>query len=200
MSRPHPPASAAGRPTAAPGKGSGGGWTGGQRQALVALLPRLRAYARTLQPGTHAADDLLHDAVARALAATPPDAGQAASATDPALARWLFTIVRNHAFNLARRRRLERRVSAMMEQYEPPPVPPPDSDAQARELAAELLRLPLVQREAVLLVGAHSFSYEEAAAITGAPVGTVKARVARGRASIARRLAAALIRRPASSA
>lgn len=162
-------------------------WTEADRADLVLLLPRLRAFARTLQPGTHAADDLLHDALARALSATPPDR----AAQPAAFAPWLFTIVRNHAFNLARRRKVEQRASEMMQRIEPPSAPPPDSFAEANDLAAELARLPLVQREAVLLVGAHGFSYEEVAAITHAPVGTVKARVARGRATIAARLGAA---------
>jgi len=161
------------------------GWTEADRALLVSLLPRLRAFARSLQPSAHAADDLLQDAVARALAAAPPRTTTAGSG----LAAWLFTIVRNHAFNLARRRRVEQRASEMLGKLDPPTAPAADSLAEARDLAAELARLPLAQREAVLLIGAHGFSYEEAARITGVAVGTVKARVARGRAAIARRLA-----------
>ena len=189
--QPHHAADPASRPTDAPtGDGAAAprrGWTEADRAALVSLLPRLRAFARSLQPNPHAADDLLQDAVAKALGAAPP----APMAEGSGLAAWMFTIVRNHAFNLARRRRVEQRASDSLGQIDPPTAPPPDSLAEAHDLAAELARLPLAQREAVLLVGAHGFSYEEAATITGVAVGTVKARVARGRAAIARRLAAA---------
>jgi RNA polymerase sigma-70 factor (ECF subfamily) len=50
------------------------------------------------------------------------------------------------------------------------------------ELAAGLQALPAQQREALILVGAGGFAYEEAAQIIGCAVGTVKSRVARGRA------------------
>jgi RNA polymerase sigma-70 factor (ECF subfamily) len=173
--------SSARRRPAAPRSDHAGGWNAAGREALVALLPRLRAFARAL--AGQGGDDLLQDAVARALAAAPPPVTE--------LSPWLFAIVRNRALNLARRARVERRAAALLEQAPPTLAPAPDSTAEAGEVARAVACLPGVQREALLLVGAHGFSYEEAAAITGAPVGTVKARVARARAALAQQLGAA---------
>jgi RNA polymerase sigma-70 factor (ECF subfamily) len=53
------------------------------------------------------------------------------------------------------------------------------------DLKAALAQLPVDQREAILLVGAQGFSYEEAAAICGARIGTIKSRVNRARTRLA---------------
>ncbi len=55
---------------------------------------------------------------------------------------------------------------------------------QLADLRRALDRLPPAQREAIMLVGGGGFAYEEVAAITNVPVGTVKSRVARGRAAL----------------
>jgi RNA polymerase sigma-70 factor (ECF subfamily) len=55
-------------------------------------------------------------------------------------------------------------------------------------MEAALQKLAPERREAVLLVGASGFSYEEAAEIAGCPIGTMKSRVARARADLARML------------
>jgi RNA polymerase sigma-70 factor (ECF subfamily) len=150
------------------------------RAALVGLLPRLRAYARSLEPNVAAADDLVHDAVVRALSAVPPPEAE--------LAPWLFTVLRNHFLNVVRRRRVEQRAGAMMARDPPTLAEPADAMTHARQLLEAMASLPAVQREALTLIGAHGFAYEQVARITRVPVGTVKARVARGRAAIARRL------------
>jgi len=51
-----------------------------------------------------------------------------------------------------------------------------------------LAKIPDDQREALLLVGASGFTYEEAAEICGAAVGTIKSRVSRARAQLAKLL------------
>ncbi|PYQ22111.1 MAG: RNA polymerase sigma factor SigE, partial [Acidobacteria bacterium] len=70
---------------------------------------------------------------------------------------------------------------------------------QGREIEAALVQLPPEQREAVLLCDVWGFDYAEIAEVTGAPLGTVRSRIARGRARLAALLAVGLRRRDRSS-
>jgi RNA polymerase sigma-70 factor (ECF subfamily) len=102
---------------------------------------------------------------------------------------WLFTILRHEYYSEYRRRRFE--------------VPDPDCEMAARltthpaqeghvafrEFQAALAKLAPVHREALILVGASGFAYEEAAGIAGCAVGTMKSRVARARGRLAQLLA-----------
>ncbi|EHM03237.1 Sigma-70 region 2 [Acetobacteraceae bacterium AT-5844] len=149
------------------------------RAALPALLPDLRAFARFLARDAALADDLVQEAVLRALRAeaqwTPGTSARA----------WLFYILRNVFLEQMRRRGTERRaLERIPPATEASPVPQ-DERSEVRDLGRALQALPLTQREALILVGAHGLSHEEAAIIVGAPVGTVKARVARARAALA---------------
>lgn len=150
------------------------------RARLGALLPDLRAFARFLARDTAQADDLVQEAILRAL--------RAEAQWDPAtsLRAWMFHILRNVFLEGIRRRGTERRALERM----PAPDEPPPSEQEARHAVSDLERalekLPLPQREALILVGAHGLSHEEAAAVCNVPVGTVKARVARARAALAR--------------
>ena len=130
-----------------------------------------------------AADDLVQDTLVRALAAI--DQFQ----PDTNLKAWLFTIQRNAFYEQVRRRRRETQVLSER-------LPDPDStapDASRRTEVADLQRmlftLPPLLREALVLVGAQELSYEQAAAVCGVPVGTIKARVSRARSQLARVLA-----------
>ncbi|WP_106409312.1 sigma-70 family RNA polymerase sigma factor [Teichococcus deserti] len=149
------------------------------RRLLPGLLPELRAFARFLARDAAQADDLVQEAILRAL--------RAEAQWDPAtsLRAWLFHILRNAFLEQLRRRGTERRALERL----PPPAAPAASEQEARGEVADLQRamaaLPAPQREALILVGAHGLSHEEAAAVVGAPVGTVKARVARARAALA---------------
>jgi RNA polymerase sigma-70 factor (ECF subfamily) len=58
------------------------------------------------------------------------------------------------------------------------------------DLNNALSQLPADQREALILVGAEGFSYEDAATISGCAVGTVKSRVNRARAKVSELLKA----------
>jgi RNA polymerase sigma-70 factor (ECF subfamily) len=95
---------------------------------------------------------------------------------------WIFTILRNHYYSWCRK---QRRVAP----WDPDAAekllvcePAQQGHMALAELAAGLQALPAQQREALILVGAGGFAYEEAAQIIGCAVGTVKSRVARGRA------------------
>jgi RNA polymerase sigma-70 factor, ECF subfamily len=60
----------------------------------------------------------------------------------------------------------------------------PTSSRQLRELERALNKLPLEQRESILLVGLEGLRYDEAASILGVPIGTVRSRLSRGREAL----------------
>ncbi len=149
------------------------------RRQIVALLPDLRAFARFLLRDRTAADDVVQDSIVRALSAI----SQFQPGTN--LKAWLFTILRNQFYEQARRRKRE--ATALQAQFDEAEAADPQQVAQAdiTDLQQLIWRLPPSQREALLLVGAQGMSHEEAAAICGVPVGTMKARLSRARSGLA---------------
>jgi RNA polymerase sigma-70 factor (ECF subfamily) len=150
------------------------------REALLAAVPRLRAFAISLCRSGDRADDLVQETLVRALAnirSFQPGTNMPA---------WLFTILRNHFHSEHRKRRRE--VADVDGSYRETMKLPPEQVARMefQELRAALAKLPADQREAVILVGASGFSYEEAGRICGCPLGTIKSRVNRGRTRLAR--------------
>lgn len=143
-------------------------------------MPQLRGFARFLARDAARADDLVQETLLRAL----EHAGSWQEGT--ALRAWLFRILRNAFVDEERRRGTERRGLAAM----PRPTAAAPGQAAATELddlARGLSDLPAPQREALVLVAALGFEVSEAAAVTGVAEGTVKARVSRARAALARR-------------
>jgi RNA polymerase sigma-70 factor (ECF subfamily) len=104
------------------------------------------------------------------------------------LQAWLFTILRNLFRSEYRKRKRE--VEDIDGRYSDSLVSAPEQDSQLefKELRAALDKLPQDQREALILVGASGFSYEEAAAICECAVGTIKSRVNRARTRLANEL------------
>lgn len=148
------------------------------KKELLALVPFLRAFARSLCGHRDLADDLAQDTLVRAW--------QARDAFTPGtnMKAWLFTILRNQFYS--DRRRSWRQMDWNQELAE---MIPGSSSDQLRALelgdvARAMRKLGAEQREALILVGAGGFSYEEAASIANCPIGTVKSRVARARATI----------------
>lgn len=163
--------------------GSGGARTEPENTALraeiAALLPDLRGFARFLVRDRAAADDLVQDALVRALAAI----NQFQSGSN--LKAWLFTIVRNAFFE---GRRKSKRETQLMEEHGPVSEatrPVAEARQDLRDLHSLLWTLPPLLREALILIGAQEMTYDEAAIVCGVPTGTVKARVSRGRAALA---------------
>jgi RNA polymerase sigma-70 factor (ECF subfamily) len=150
------------------------------RKALSALLPQLRAFARFLARDAARADDLVQDAILRAMT----EEAQWEPGTD--LRAWVFRILRNAFLGQLRRGGAERRALERLDRGASSP-PAQLATAELHELDHALDRLSVVQREALLLVAALGFTVDEAAAICGVPAGTVKARVSRARAALARR-------------
>jgi RNA polymerase sigma factor (sigma-70 family) len=98
------------------------------------------------------------------------------------LGAWLFTIMHNQNVNNVRR---EVRESAAVEIERVATTLPATTDPSASrkmiELDRALARLPLGQRQVILLVGLEGMSYEDTAGILDIPVGTVRSRLSRGR-------------------
>jgi RNA polymerase sigma-70 factor (ECF subfamily) len=101
------------------------------------------------------------------------------------LRAWLFTIMRNTHFSAYRKRQTEI-VDDGGDQLSQIGVPPTQMDAaDAHHIVAALQQLNVEQREAIILVAAEGFNYEEAAAISNCPVGTIKSRINRARSRLA---------------
>ena len=149
------------------------------RQEILAAVPGLRAFAISLCGNVDRADDLVQEALLRALAnihSFQPGTNMSA---------WLFTILRNHFRSEYRKRRRE--VEDADGHYAEGLTSHPEQQGhlELTEFRSALNKLPDEQREALILVGASGFSYEEAAEICGCAIGTVKSRVNRARTRLA---------------
>ncbi len=146
------------------------------RRELAGLLPELRGYARFLVRDRSRADDLVQDAVVRALASIE----QFQPGTS--LKAWLFTILRNAFFEQERRRRREDAALATHAQLATAGTQ--QHHGEIADMSRMLWTLPPLLREALVLVGAQELTHEEAAAICSVPVGTMRARVSRARGKL----------------
>jgi RNA polymerase sigma-70 factor (ECF subfamily) len=155
------------------------------KQDLVALLPNLRAFSRSLCGNSDWADDLVQEAVVRAWANR--DSFEAGTN----LKAWLFTILRNHFYSELRKKRRSLELQNEAAALEAGVRAEQPSKLHLNDLVRELGRLTADQREALVLVSVNGFSYEEAAEICGCAVGTVKSRVARARRELEARLGGA---------
>jgi len=145
------------------------------KEAMLGAIPSLRAFAISLSGNVERADDLVQETLMRAIAhvdSFEPDTNMPA---------WLFTILRNLFRSEYRKRRRE--VEDPEGRYADQLKGHPEQVGRIEfgEFRAALAKLPHDQREALLLVGASGFSYEEAAAICECAVGTIKSRVNRAR-------------------
>ncbi len=151
---------------------------------LAALVPNLRAFARSLAGNADKADDLVQEALVKAWQ------NQDSFAEGSNLKAWVFTILRN-AF-LSERRKLKNEVEDADGSYANGVATNGNQVAHMDMLdfSAAFQTLPPDQREALILVGAEGFAYEEAALMCGCAVGTMKSRVNRARQKLATILAA----------
>jgi RNA polymerase sigma-70 factor, ECF subfamily len=147
---------------------------------MLAAVPSLRAFAISLSGNIDRADDLVQDTLLRAMANIDlfnPGTNMSA---------WLFTILRNLFRSEYRKRRREvEDVDGLHVDSSPPQQ---HSRLEFEEFRRALEKLLPDQREALILVGASGFSYEEAAAICESAVGTIKSRVNRARARLSKLL------------
>jgi RNA polymerase sigma-70 factor (ECF subfamily) len=143
---------------------------------LVNCLPHLRAFARVLCRQHDLVDDLVQDAVVRALAAS----NQFQQGTN--FKAWMFTILRNQNITTFRRKRV---LPASFDDVGEASQAAPQEDAlMIEDLDLAVQQLSPLRREALILVAVHGLSYEEAAAVCDCAIGTIKSRVARARAEL----------------
>lgn len=154
------------------------------RTALLAALPHLRAFAISLSGSPHRADDLVQETMLKALR----NLDKFERGTN--LQGWLFVILRNQFHTEFRKRRYEVEDPEGVHAGQVSVLPEQEARLGHQDLLAALGRLPLEQREAIVLVGAQGISYEEAAQICGVPIGTIKSRMNRARARLSVLLAA----------
>src|SRR5436189_5324385 len=126
------------------------------RDQVLATVPSLRAFAISLSGNIDRADDLVQETLLRALAhidSFKPGTNMPA---------WLFTILRNlfRSEYRKRRREVEDADGAYTDSLKT--YPEQESRMEFEELREALAKLPADQREALILVAASGFSYEEA--------------------------------------
>ena len=141
---------------------------------LITLLPRLRVQALALARNRAAAEDLVQDAVANALAA------QNSFTPGTNFAAWMHRILRNRFISTLRKQRETTDIEDLPAGLFA--VGPTHEDRLVlKELGRAVNRLPVDQREALFMVVLQGMSYEEVAGSTGCAVGTAKSRVFRAR-------------------
>lgn len=148
------------------------------KQRLTEIIPDLRAFARSLTGNATEADDIAQEAMLKAWKA------RESYTAGTNLKAWCFTILRNHFYS--EKRRSWRRQPLDPEVAEATLVSNDDASQNIELLAVRnaLQKLPIDQREALILVGAGGLAYEEAAEICGCAVGTIKSRVSRARKAL----------------
>lgn len=157
---------------------------------LIAALPRLRRYARVLTGDAHRADDLVQDTLARAWAK------RSLWRAGSDLRAWMFTIMHNLYVNQRSLRKRERANAsldaddALAAHWELAVHATQSDRVEVNEVLAQIGRLPVEQREVLILAAVEELRYEEIARLLGVPLGTVMSRLSRGRERLRQMLAA----------
>ncbi|MFN3550006.1 MAG: sigma-70 family RNA polymerase sigma factor [Mesorhizobium sp.] len=145
------------------------------KTGLLGAIPSLRAFAVSLSHNSDKADDLVQETLVKAWDK------QSSFQPGTNLKAWLFTILRNEFYSQMRKRGREVQDSEGTMTARLAVHPSQHGSLDLKDFRVALERLPEDQREAVILIGASGFSYEEAAEICGCAVGTIKSRVSRAR-------------------
>ena len=148
------------------------------KDQLAQVIPHLRAFGRSLSGSRDLADDLVQETLLKAWAARKRfQAGTNMRA-------WTFIILRNLFLSQMRRARFKGEWDDITAAKILAAPASQDRHVELGDMQRALMHLPQPQREALILVGAGGFAYEEAADICGCAVGTIKSRVARGRVAL----------------
>ena len=148
------------------------------KEQLAQVIPHLRAFGRSLSGSRDLADDLVQETLLKAWAARKRfQAGTNMRA-------WTFIILRNLFLSQMRRARFKGEWDEITASKLLAAPASQDRHVELGDMQRALMHLPQPQREALILVGAGGFAYEEAAEICGFAVGTIKSRVARGRVAL----------------
>jgi RNA polymerase sigma-70 factor (ECF subfamily) len=147
---------------------------------LIAVLPRLRRFARGLSGSLADADDLVQAACERALAR------QHQFQEGTRFDSWMFRIVQTIWIDQVRSRDVRKEGGDIAEDRlgSDEPVRRVEARLALTEVRRALDRLPPDQRAALLLVTVEGLSYKEAAEVVQVPVGTIMSRLARARIAL----------------
>ena len=148
------------------------------KEQLAQVIPHLRAFGRSLSGSRDLADDLVQETLLKAWAA------RLRFQAGTNMRAWTFIILRNLFLSQMRRARFKGEWDDVTAAKILAAPASQDRHVELGDLQRALLHLPQPQREALILVGAGGFAYEEAADICGCAVGTIKSRVARGRVAL----------------
>jgi RNA polymerase sigma-70 factor (ECF subfamily) len=163
-----------------------GGEMSSFRNDVAALVPHLRAFARSLTGGdVHLADDIVQDTIVNALQAQ----SQFTEGTN--LKAWLFTILRNRFRSVITRKHVTAEVSedtdgGIESRWWTPALQ--ESGLEVEAFARAFKALSPAHREVLVLVAVDGLPYEEVAEICGCQVGTIKSRVSRARSILKKML------------
>ena len=153
------------------------------REDVAALIPHLRAFARSLTSGdVHLADDVVQDTIVNALQAQH----QFTPGTN--LKAWLFTILRNRFRSVIARKHVTAEVADDDLERHYWVAPEQESRIEVAAFRRAFATLSGAHREVLVLVAIHGLPYDEIAEICGCEVGTVKSRVNRARAILKKML------------
>lgn len=145
------------------------------KRQMLAILPALRAFAVSLSRKHDKADDLVQDTIMRAWAK------QDSFELGTNMKAWLFTILRNEFYTQMRKKGREVQDSEGFFTENMAVHPSQYGTLDLQDFKKALDMLPDDQKEAIILIGASGFSYEEASEICDCAVGTIKSRVSRAR-------------------
>ena len=145
---------------------------------LAEVIPHLRAFGRSLSGNRDTADDLVQETLLKAWAA------RSRFQAETNMRAWTFTILRNLFLSQMRRSKFSGEWDDLAADKILAAPASQDRHVELGDMHRALMELPETQREALILVGAGGFDYEEAAEICGCAVGTIKSRVARGRTAL----------------
>ena len=145
---------------------------------LAQVIPHLRAFGRSVSGSRDLADDLVQETLMKAWAA------RARFQAGTNMRAWTFIILRNLYLSQMRRSRFRGEWDDLVADRILAAPAGQDKQVELGDMQRALMHLPQPQREALILIGAGGFAYEEAAEICGVAVGTIKSRVARGRVAL----------------
>ena len=146
---------------------------------LTALIPQMRAFARSLCRDATAADDLAQDALLKAWN------NRASFEPGTNMKAWTFMILRNQFYSDKRRSWRSSQLDPEVAERTLEAASNPIASLELDEVRRALACLPDDQREALILIGAGGLSYEEVSEICGCAIGTIKSRVSRARDRLA---------------
>jgi RNA polymerase sigma-70 factor (ECF subfamily) len=149
------------------------------KDELIKLIPHMRAFARSLCANPAEAEDLAQEALLKAWNA------RQTYAIGTNLKAWTFMILRNQFYSEKRRSWRSTQLEPETAERSLVAVSDPVAGLELDEVRRALAMLPDDQREALILIGAGGFSYEEVGEICNCATGTIKSRVSRARDRLA---------------